>query len=114
MSEPTRRSWLVTIGYTGLDLGIAEHISAEAQPAIQLPPGVYGPSSDHLGHALMSAEPYHPIPAGCPTDYVRPRSGPFTPLFFTPEEFATILSDKKQNQNNTTPTTQTQKSAEWI
>lgn len=116
MSEPTRRSWLVTIGCAGLGLGVAEHLPAEARPVTQLPPGLYGPSSEHLGHALMSSEPYHPIPPGCPTDYVRSRNAPFTPLFFTRDEFARIraLVHLVLGDLSPSPGAQSQEVAEWI
>jgi hypothetical protein len=71
-------------------VGLAGNLHAEKLGAEQLPPGLYGPSSDHLGHALMSAEQFHPIPPGCPTDYVRPRSGAFEPLFFNASEFPIV------------------------
>lgn len=116
MSGPTRRSWLVTIGGAGLGLSLGEDASAEAQPVVQLPPGLYGPSSEHLGHALMSAEPYHPIPPGCPTDYIRPRNRPFTPLFFTRDEFATIrvLVQLVLSGPSPTPGPVSQEVAQWI
>jgi len=38
----------------------------------------------------MSAERFHPITPGCPTDYIRPRNRPFEPLFFSASEFAVI------------------------
>jgi hypothetical protein len=59
-------------------------------PAPALPPGVYQASSDHLSHALMNAGRYHPVAAGCPTEYVVARSGPYEPLFFSKAEFAVI------------------------
>ncbi len=89
MIDHTRRSWLVTIGGATAGLGIAARLQGEAKDAA-LPPGVYGPSTDHLGHALMSAERFHPIPPGCPTDFVRPASRPFSPKYFSASEFAVV------------------------
>lgn len=106
----TRRNALITIG------GVA---TAWAMPSVlhaspELPPGVYLPSSDHLGHALMSSARFHPIPAGCPTDYIRPRTGPFTPLFFLPTEFTTVqrMTQLILGEPDTSETTQ--EVAEWI
>jgi hypothetical protein len=90
MIDRTRRGWLVTIGQAAIGLGVAGSVEAETQEAA-LPPGLYRPSRDHLSHALMSAEQFHPIPAGCPTDYVRPSTGPFEPLFFSASEFGVVL-----------------------
>ncbi len=81
---------MVTIGQATAGLGIAGRILVEGKEAAALPPGVYAPSTDHLGHALMSAERFHPIPQGCPTDYVRPARGPFAPLYFSASEFPVI------------------------
>ncbi len=89
MIDHTRRSWLVTIGGATAGLGIAARLQGEAKDAA-LPPGVYGPSADHLGHALMSAERFRPIPEGCPTDYLRPASGPFSAQYFSASDFAVI------------------------
>jgi Gluconate 2-dehydrogenase subunit 3 len=81
---------MVTISQTAVGLGLSARLQAAAPHDVQLPPGLYEPSSHHLGHALMSAERFHDIPPGCPTDYVQPRTGPFTPLFFTASEFPVI------------------------
>lgn len=114
MNEHTRRSWVVTIGRTAVGLGVAEYLDGEGQAPNALPPGLYGPSSDHLGHALMSAEPFHPIPAGCPTDYIRPRRGPFIPLFFTGDEFATIRTLVQLVLGEPSSAGVVQEVAEWI
>ncbi len=92
MSHPglTRRSALVTIGQAAVASSVVRALTAETNAALQLPPGVYLASSDHLGHALMSSERYHRIPLGCPTDYIRPRTGPYSPLFFNQSEFHII------------------------
>lgn len=88
MDTKTRRDWLVTIGQSALSFGIAGIARGNATA---LPAGVYLPSPDHLSHALMSAERYHPIPSGCPTDYVRHAEGPFQPQFFSASEFPVIF-----------------------
>ena len=38
----------------------------------------------------MSSGRFHPVPSDCPTDYIRPRTKPFAPLFFSPAEFTAI------------------------
>jgi hypothetical protein len=81
---------MVTISQAAVGLSIAADIRGEVSESALLPPGVYRPSTDHLSHALMSAERFHPIPPGCPTDYVRPSTGPFEPLFFSASEFPII------------------------
>jgi hypothetical protein len=90
MIDQTRRGWLITISQAAAGLGAAEKIMAGAVDAPTLPPGVYQGSPDHLSHALMSADRYHPIPPGCPTDYVRPTNGAFEPQFFSKAEFTVI------------------------
>jgi hypothetical protein len=90
MTDQTRRSWMVTISQAAVGLGLSGSTQAHTQPPQQLPPGLYLPSSDHLSHALMSTEEFHPVPPGCPTDYIVPRTGPFNPLFFSASEFAVI------------------------
>ena len=90
MSDQTRRDWMVIIGQAAVGLELSGRAQAAVQSADQLPPGLYQPSADHLSHALMSGGRFHPIPPECPTDYIRPRSGPFNPLFFSASEFASI------------------------
>jgi hypothetical protein len=82
---------MVTIGQAAVGLGIAGQMRPDTAEKTALPPGVYLPSRDGLSHALMSAERFHPIPPGCPTDYNRPRNGGFEPLFFSQPDFAVIL-----------------------
>jgi hypothetical protein len=88
--ELTRRLWILGISETAFGLGFAGVMGADASQLVSLPPGLYQPLTDHLGHALESAGRFHPIPSGSQTDYVRPRTGPFEPLFFSPEEIAII------------------------
>jgi hypothetical protein len=88
--ELTRRLWILGVGETALGLGFAGVMGADASQPVSLPPGLYQPLTDHLGHALESAGRLHPIPPGSPTDYVKPRTGPYKPLFFSSEEFAVI------------------------
>jgi hypothetical protein len=39
---------------------------------------------------MMQQARFHVIPPDCPTDYVRPPAGPFSPQFFSQKEFAII------------------------
>lgn len=111
---------MVTISQAAVGLGLSGNMQADTQDAHQLPPGLYHPSADHLSHALMSTEQFHPVAPGCPTDYIRPRSGPFKPLFFSDSEFATIRrltellmgEDSKSDHND--GQSATQEVAEWI
>lgn len=91
MSDQTRRNWVLAIGQTLVAINLTPRLGLAAESPGELPPGVYLPSRDHLGHALMSSERYRPIPAGCPTDYVRPRQGPYAPLFFSRDEFPVVV-----------------------
>ncbi len=98
-ADLTRREWLLRLGETVALMGFsgvagqaegaaASLLVVSAQSA--LPPGLYEPSSDHLSHALMADDQFHPIPPGSQTAYVRPRSGPFRPQFFSPSEFQIV------------------------
>jgi len=79
----TRRQWLMQVGggavlagWSGIDLTAAE-----------LPPGVYEPSRDHLGHALAG----HPIASGGETELVQVHTGTFQPAFFQPDQYRQLL-----------------------
>ena len=79
----TRRQWLLQLGggavltgWSGVDLSAAE-----------LPPGLYGPSREHLGHALAG----HPMAANGETELVQVRSTTFDPAFFSADQYRTIL-----------------------
>lgn len=115
----SRRAVLLTIGQTALRFGVSSSVLAEEEFP-QLPPGLYQPSRDHLGHALMSAGRFHPIPPDCPTDYTRPTTEPFRPLFFSPAEFAVVrrvahlmLGEGPKNASNE-DATPAQEVAQWV
>ena len=80
----------MTIGQAVVAVSLSNSLPADTSTSSQLPPGLYLPSKDHLSHALMSSGAFHAIPPGCPTDYILPKNGPFTPLFFSPPEFNVI------------------------
>ena len=79
----TRRQWLLRVGggvvlagWTDVDLTAAE-----------LPPGVYEPSREHLGHARAG----HPVAAGGETELVQVRGAAFHPAFFQPDQYRTLV-----------------------
>jgi hypothetical protein len=97
----SRREWLVDLGKAAALAGIAGKTASldakgtsglpasEARPEA-LPPGLYSPSFDHLGHALGNDMRFHAIPPACEVDFIRPRTGPFEPEFFSPDEYKVI------------------------
>jgi len=100
-SGVTRREWLIDVGKAAALAGIAgKTTSLEAEavagaPASEeklenLPPGLYRPSSGHLGKALQDDSRFHPIPPGCQVDFIRPRTGPYHPQFFSQDEYKVI------------------------
>jgi Gluconate 2-dehydrogenase subunit 3 len=97
----SRRKWLIDIGKAAALAGIvgkavpfeagapAEKASAEVG-AGNLPPGLFQPSPEHMGNALVNDARFRAIPPGCPVDFVRAPSGPFEPQFFSHEEYKVI------------------------
>jgi len=89
-----RREWLLNFGSAVVLSGFAgvpgEALETDPVSASALPAGLYTPSMDHVTHALTCDGPFFPIPRGAETEFVRPRSGPYIPQAFSPEEFRTI------------------------
>jgi hypothetical protein len=118
--ELTRRLWILGVGETALGLGFAGLMEARPSELVSLPPGLYQPLSNHLGHALESGGRFHPIPPGSPTDYVKARTGPYKPLFFSPVEFAVIrrltelILGEESEAGNAGQTSVVNEVAEWI
>jgi hypothetical protein len=126
----TRREWLLSLGgavvLAGYSGAPGEGATQSAAPgASALPPGLFLPSLDHLTHALTSDDPFHPIPPGAETEYVRPRSGSFVPQAFAREQFPIIrrlveiiLGEDLKNSEEThatgAPTSICDEVAEWI
>ena len=126
----TRREWLLSLGSAVVLAGCSgapgEAATQLAAPgASALPPGLFLPSLDHLTHALTSDDPFHPIPPGAETEYVRPRSGSFVPQAFAREEFPVIrrlveiiLGEDLKNSEEThapgAPASICDEVAEWI
>jgi Gluconate 2-dehydrogenase subunit 3 len=94
----SRREWLIDIGRAAALAGIAGPLEADALAGATvpetnpetLPPGLYRPSFDHLGHALGNDSPFHPVPTGCEVDFIRPRNDPYEPQFFSRDEYKVI------------------------
>ena len=98
--EFTRRQWLLQLGelvalagVSGLLPQSAPSITPQQAPsatASTLPPGLYGPSQDHLVHALSSGGNNWTPPPGSETEFAQPRSNIYQPGFFSQEEFAVV------------------------
>ena len=90
--ELSRREWLLDLGST---IVLARFLGIPGLPAqdfssAALPPGLFQPSLDHLNHAMAAEGGFFPAPAGSETEYFRPRSGPFSPLALSAEEFRLV------------------------
>jgi hypothetical protein len=114
MNDQTRRDWVVAITRATAGFGIAWRVQGATVQPLSLPPGVYLPSGDDLGHALMSADRFHPIPPGCPTDYVRPTTGPYQPLFFSRPHFSMVRRLTELLLGEPTDSAVSREVAEWI
>lgn len=116
----SRRTWLVTIGQAAVAAGFSTTLEGGTTVGPELPAGVYLPSISGLGHALMSAGRFPEISPGCPTDYIRPQTQPFTPQFFSRPEFSVIcritqlmLAEGSSGEDRQ-ETPVTKEVAEWI
>ena len=100
-SGVSRRKWLIDVGKAAalagiagktapLDAEVAAGIPAPETKPESLPPGLYRPSSEHLGMALQDDSRFHPVPPGCQVDFIRPRTGPYEPQFFSNDEYKVI------------------------
>ena len=90
---------MVLAGWTGADLEAAE-----------LPPGVYEPSREHLGHALAG----NPVATDGETELVQQRTAPFQPAFFSRDEYQTLLRLTALMLGETPETPVVREVAEWI
>jgi len=79
----TRRQWFLQLGG---GMVLAGWSAADLEGA-ELPPGIYEPSREHLGHALAG----QPVANGGETELIQPRPATFQPAFFSPDDFRTIL-----------------------
>jgi hypothetical protein len=93
----TRRAWLLRLGEVTALAGVAglvPDLTSAMTPTAQeapagLPPGVYEPSVEHLGHVL-AARDAPLVPRGAETDFAVPRRSPFQPLFFSRHELHVV------------------------
>jgi len=91
----SRRQWLLRLGEMVALAGVSGIVPSKSplafgQDRVELPPGLYLPSSDHLVHALSSGNRWITPPPGTETDYALPAAAPYRPKFFSAEEFAVI------------------------
>ena len=100
------RRWLLQLGggvvlagWSGADLEAAD-----------LPPGVYEPSREHLGHVLAG----HPLSAGGETELCQPRAAKFQAAFFSRDEYQTLLRLTALMLGETPETPVIREIAEWI
>jgi hypothetical protein len=90
---------IVLAGWSDADLGAAE-----------LPPGVYEPSREHLGHALEG----NPVSAGGETELFQLRAAPFQATFFSRDEYQTLVRLTALILGETPETPVVSEIAEWI
>jgi hypothetical protein len=74
--ELSRRRWLLRLGETVVLSGFSGIDLKAASDTTPLPPGLYGPSLNHLTHVMKANS--------------EPRPGPFTPQFFSEDDFKVI------------------------
>ncbi|HEY7307413.1 MAG TPA: gluconate 2-dehydrogenase subunit 3 family protein [Bryobacteraceae bacterium] len=96
-----RRDWMIaaiaSVSLPGTEPGEAALLFTETP---HLPPGVYLPSTDHLGHALAQVE--------------QPPSGPFHPQSFSPAEFTVIRRIAELILGEEPHTAVSEDAARWI
>jgi hypothetical protein len=102
-----RREWFLQLGAGVVLTGLS---ASDLDAAAELPPGVYGPSRDHLSHALAGRR----LAAGTETELVQVRTGPFQPLFFRPAEYRALLRLTAQMLGETAEAPVVQEIVEWI
>jgi hypothetical protein len=73
--ELSRRRWLLRLGETVVLSGFSG-IDLKAADTAALPPGLYGPSLNHLAHVMKANS--------------EPPPGPYTPQFFSEDDFKAI------------------------
>jgi hypothetical protein len=102
----TRRRWFLQLGGGVVLAGW----NARDLEAAELPPGVYEPSREHLGHALAG----NPVASGGETELVQPRPATFQPAFFSRDDFHTIVCLTAVILGEATETPVVREIAEWI
>jgi hypothetical protein len=102
-----RREWFLQLGAGVVLSGLS---ASDLDAAPELPPGVYGPSRDHLSHALAGRR----LAAGTETELVQVKSGSFQPSFFQPAEYRAMLRLTAQMLGETIEAPVVQEIVEWI
>jgi len=102
-----RREWFMQMGAGVVLSGCT---ASDLDAAAELPPGVYGPSRDHLSHALAGRR----LAAGTETELVQVRSGPFQPSFFQPAQYRAMLRLTAQMLGETAEAPVVTEIVEWI
>jgi len=138
----TRRQWLLRLGEAAALAGFsgispedlrAASVENSAAPDLQaatsltssvaLPPGLYDASADHLTHVLMRDQRFVPPPPGSETEYAVPHPQPYSPIFFSAEEFPVVRrlvwltlngSFEQPAQSPPVSTETVEEVAEWI
>jgi hypothetical protein len=115
----TRREWILHLGefvalagISGLVPDFAGH-QAEQPNASALPSGLYGPSQEHLVHALSSAGKNWTPPPGTETEYAPASSIDYQPKFFSPDDFKVVTRVIEILLGKVEPTTSSQ-AAQWL
>lgn len=78
-----RREWFLQLGAGVVLAGC----SASDLDAAEFPPGIFGPSRDHLSHALAGRR----LATGTEVELVQVRTGAYKPAFFQPTEYRTMI-----------------------
>ena len=97
----TRRQWILRLGEFAALAGVsgivpefaaslAAQQAEQTSAAVQLPPGLYDPSQEHLVHALSSGGQNWTPPSGSETEYARPSSTEYGPQLFAPDDFKLV------------------------
>jgi len=116
----TRRQWILRLGelvalagISGVVPELTAAISAQQSISTILPPGVYEPSQEHLVHALSSGGKTWTPPSGSETDYALPASTPYSPQFFSEEQFSIATQFLKILLGSVDPTALSQ-ATQWF
>jgi hypothetical protein len=96
----TRRQWILRLGESVALAGVSGLVpevaavlaaqQAEQSKPPALPPGLYGPSQDHLMHALSSGGRKWTPPAGAETEFALPTTAATKPQFFEADDFKVV------------------------
>jgi hypothetical protein len=100
------RRWLLQLGG---GIVLAGWSDADLEAA-ELPPGVYEPSREHLGHALEG----HPVTAGGETELLQLRPASFQATFFSRDQYQTLVRLTAVMLGETPETPVIHEIAEWI